>query len=357
MKTYIQNIELINQYIHQRLSDSEVLTFESRIESDEKFKKLYDEHFIFLEGLKRITLRQEIQKAYRLYVMHKWIKIAGVSILILGLLVLGYILFSNQKTETNVESFKERSSSFMILDSSANKTREIMVSSSDSMEVSQISRIKKDTITVVQSPPDNKEKDMNVFSGIRINNKRDQEQESYEKTKMNTLSDELQYSEEETNERNDIVVDPELNFETDNSFKYNGKEYRLENCDIANESYGEISKWEIDLFCCGNKFYYSNKNKKEIDTLLYFSLKALETGELSEGSYRCTNVNTTEGAPFTFTGEIKVGTQIVKISEGEIKVEYDDDSDIQISFNLKLNSTQTVTGKYSGEYNFIINKK
>tara|TARA_R110002051_G_scaffold131376_2_gene205264 strand:+ start:5015 stop:6085 length:1071 start_codon:yes stop_codon:yes gene_type:complete len=355
MKAYIQNIELINQYIHKRLLDSEVLMFENRIESDEIFKYQYDEHFIFLEGLKRITLKQQIQNAYKSYIIHKWFKITGISILILGILVLGYIIFLNQKT--NVEPLKERNFSIIISDSISTKSEESVTSSLDSLTVTRSLTIKKDSDSAIQTSTDNdnKGKDIRVISEISLN-KSDLEQVKYKKKKMNTLSKKIKNNKKSVNNTNSFIMNSELSSEIDNSFEYNGKEYRLEYCDIANESYGEISKFEIDFFCCNSKFYYSNPNNKEIVTLLYFSIKSLKTDKLSEGHYKFVNVNGSDSKPFTFNGELKVGRQVLKISKGEFTVTYNDSS-IQIIFNLKLDDIHTVSGKYEGNYNLILNKK
>tara|TARA_R110000796_G_scaffold250788_4_gene380701 strand:+ start:55335 stop:56408 length:1074 start_codon:yes stop_codon:yes gene_type:complete len=353
MKTHIQNIELINKYLHKRLLDNEVMLFENRIVSDAAFKKLYDEHLVFLEGLKRVALKKIINNAHTSYVINKRIKIAGISILILGLIVLAYIFFSNYESKINIKSNNENSSSFIILDSISTKTREVLVKSSDSVDISSISSIQKDSIHVYHSSTENKEKSINVFTKIGADNKENQEHESNEKRMENGVSNEMLIIEKGFKNGDNFTVDNELIFEPYNSFEFNGKEYQLENCDIAKESYGEISKWEIDFFCCNSKSYYSKLNKKEITTLLYFNFKTLKTDELTEGSYMFTKENNANRKSFTFTGEIRIENQILKITEGEFNVIFKD-SIIDVNFNLKVNDNQKIVGRYSGNYNLIL---
>ncbi len=91
MEEYIQNIELINQFINDLLSENEIEDFENRLKSDSGFKTVYTEHIILLEGIKRSQLKVEIQAARKSYVQTKWLKIVGVSI---GVVLVSAILYS-----------------------------------------------------------------------------------------------------------------------------------------------------------------------------------------------------------------------------------------------------------------------
>ena len=102
METYSQQIELINKYLNNLMSDVIKTDFESKLESDADFNMLYKEHIVFLSGLHRIQIKEDIQKAKRAFQTEKWIKISGVSIIVLGILVLLYsILFKAEKVQIN----------------------------------------------------------------------------------------------------------------------------------------------------------------------------------------------------------------------------------------------------------------
>lgn len=109
MENYIQDIELINNYINKTLAKTEIQDFESRLETDSGFKTVYDEHLIFLEGLKRQSLKAEIRKAKQSYVKGKWLKFFGLTS---GLIIMAAIVLfnvfgldtSNLKSKLNFES-------------------------------------------------------------------------------------------------------------------------------------------------------------------------------------------------------------------------------------------------------------
>lgn len=91
MEKNIQNIELINQFINGLLSINEIKDFENRLQTDVDFKAIYNEHVIFLEGIKRNQLKVEIQTARKSYVQTKWLKFIGISI---GVILVASILYS-----------------------------------------------------------------------------------------------------------------------------------------------------------------------------------------------------------------------------------------------------------------------
>lgn len=109
MKSEIENIELINKYLNGKLSENEVNDFNNRLESDAEFKTFFEEHIIFLEGLKRLQLIGEIKKGKHIYVRNKWLKYFGLGSIIFVLIVLTSIYifksFNNDlKEKLNFES-------------------------------------------------------------------------------------------------------------------------------------------------------------------------------------------------------------------------------------------------------------
>ncbi|WP_372755992.1 energy transducer TonB [Mariniflexile sp.] len=100
MENYIQNIDLINGYLNKTLSETEIKGFEDRLEKDEYFKELYEYHIIFLEGLKRQTLKSEIIKGKRRYVRNKWLRYLGISI---ASIIISIVIYSSLKTSDVVK--------------------------------------------------------------------------------------------------------------------------------------------------------------------------------------------------------------------------------------------------------------
>lgn len=99
MENYIQDIELINNYINKILSETEIQDFEKRLKTDLEFNSLFEEHIVFLEGLKRQQLKTEIKKAKQSYIKAKWFKFFGLTIVLLTVLAVVYFnVFNSDKT-------------------------------------------------------------------------------------------------------------------------------------------------------------------------------------------------------------------------------------------------------------------
>ena len=110
MENYIQNIELINEYLNKTLSEKEIQNFENRLKTEPDFNTLYDEHTIFLGGIKRQQLKGEIVKAEQIYTKIKWMRFLGISITVLTVAVIAYVLISNKSTEVFQNDDNEKSS-------------------------------------------------------------------------------------------------------------------------------------------------------------------------------------------------------------------------------------------------------
>lgn len=135
-------------------------------------------------------------------------------------------------------------------------------------------------------------------------------------------------------------------------FIYQRKKYPLDFCIIANESFNNISKWEIDLTCCDYHNYYGSKDDNAIKTLVYFSLKSKSNEQLSKGTYMFTKEHLTTRKEMTFSGSIKIGSDEIDISDGEINVDYFEE-EIIVKFNLKIDKKKSILGNYYGIYKTI----
>ncbi|MEM5563512.1 hypothetical protein WNY78_00280 [Psychroserpens sp. AS72] len=119
METYTQYIELINDYLNKVLSNEAKLDFETKLQIDTAFNTIYQEHIVFLNGLERIDIKSDIQNAKRSYYTEKWLKISGISILVIGALVMLYTLVFNtseMEPTPNSDIFNT-----IIIDSTSNK--------------------------------------------------------------------------------------------------------------------------------------------------------------------------------------------------------------------------------------------
>lgn len=101
MEQHIQNIELINNYLNNSLSKSERQDFENRLKVDAEFNGLYEDHIVFIEGLKRQSLNTEIKKAKQIYIRNRWYKHIGISVIIL---TVSALIYFNLKTDTTSKS-------------------------------------------------------------------------------------------------------------------------------------------------------------------------------------------------------------------------------------------------------------
>ena len=120
METYNQHIELINNYLNSLLSPEAKKDFEFKLQNDTAFHTIYEEHLIFIKGLERVQLKDDILKAQRSYLTEKWVKISGISIIAIGILVLLYTLVF--KTSDIEPTPKNDAINTLVLDSTITKT-------------------------------------------------------------------------------------------------------------------------------------------------------------------------------------------------------------------------------------------
>jgi len=95
MTSYNQHIELINNYFNNSLSQEAKINFESKLGNDAEFNAIYEEHLVFVNGLSRIEIKDDILKAKRTFRIEKWLKISGISMLIIGVLTMLFTLAFN----------------------------------------------------------------------------------------------------------------------------------------------------------------------------------------------------------------------------------------------------------------------
>jgi RNA polymerase sigma factor (sigma-70 family) len=136
----------------------------------------------------------------------------------------------------------------------------------------------------------------------------------------------------------------------DSSFlNFRGKNYLIEHCLIVNESFKRTSKWEMDITCCDSHKYSEISSNNSPRTLVYFSLKSLNTIEFAEGIYSHSDRNPNIRKHMTFSGKVTVESDTHSISGGKLSVYYIGEV-VAVNFTLNTNEGQVITGKYEGEY-------
>ncbi|MBD0831393.1 energy transducer TonB [Aestuariibaculum sediminum] len=97
MQHNIKDIDLINAYLFGSLTAQQKTDFETRLKTDVDFKNTYETHVVFLEGLKRQAVKQDIKRGKRLYVRNKWFKVFGIPLILFVVLFFIFLISTNNK--------------------------------------------------------------------------------------------------------------------------------------------------------------------------------------------------------------------------------------------------------------------
>ena len=105
-----KDIDLINAYLSNSLSETEKLAFENRLKTDVTFYELFEEHQTIIKGIERVELLEEIKTSKNKYLISKWLKYIGGFTLLIIILTVTYSLFfsaqSEEKQSDNNTSFE-----------------------------------------------------------------------------------------------------------------------------------------------------------------------------------------------------------------------------------------------------------
>ncbi|MCK0158108.1 hypothetical protein MWU65_13015 [Cellulophaga sp. F20128] len=340
MENTIQHIELINNYLRRTLTEKEFQNFENQLKTNPDLKSIYKEHLIFLEGLKRINLKQDIKKARKNYKMTKGLKLFGYSFIVVLIIVVAGILFLARQNEV-IQENKNLEDNYLKDTITLNiKQAEIQAKETEVVIIENtvsVAGVKSEKSIIRTKPVEGKLNPTSIQTS-KLQNKQ-----------VSGAEQEKEQAQKET------IVVPEIETNIDNGFMFRDKKYTLENCDMANESSIELSKWEIDLYCCTSSFY-DNPNNKSITTLLYLSIKSDDLNKLKKGKYIFTNKAITLRNSMTFSGSITIENDKMEIVGGEFTLDYDNNG-MTIVFTFKVNEKEPISGKYTGRYNRILQPK
>lgn len=94
------SIDLIDAYLNNELSESEVSVLKNRLKTEKGFKAAYEEHLVILGGIERANLKTEIKKAKKTYLKNKWFKYGTIFILLITLVIF-FMFFANRGDAKN----------------------------------------------------------------------------------------------------------------------------------------------------------------------------------------------------------------------------------------------------------------
>ncbi|TXG37060.1 energy transducer TonB [Seonamhaeicola maritimus] len=138
MEKHIQTIELINDYLNERLSEVEIQIFKNRLKADASFNKEFEDHVLFLEGMKRQQLKADVKKGKQVYIKYKWFKYFGFTSVIVVLVAIVF-MHKNSKDakieKTNpVEIEVKDSEPFLDLTTPKDSSNEILLIDTSKVE-------------------------------------------------------------------------------------------------------------------------------------------------------------------------------------------------------------------------------
>jgi len=115
-----KDIDLINAYLNNSLSETERLAFENRLKTDASFYEVFEEHQTIIKGIERVELLEEIKTSKNKYLISKWLKYIGGFALLIIISIVAYSLFFSAQSE---EKQSDNNSSFEVVkDSVVNET-------------------------------------------------------------------------------------------------------------------------------------------------------------------------------------------------------------------------------------------
>ena len=124
----------------------------------------------------------------------------------------------------------------------------------------------------------------------------------------------------------------------ENYFKIGSNSWSIDTAIIANESYGDQSKYEIDLI-------NNQSGSEDSNTLIWLSISGDETTKLSEGLYSFGDIKkNTE----LFYGQVVINENRIDIIDGSFTLEKTDDN-WRIDCLLKLKNGDIVSATYTGK--------
>ncbi len=105
MRTELETIAYIEQYLLNVLTDVEIQAFEERMATDPNFKNEVELQEQLIHSLERISLQQTIQNAQKSYVFWKIFKLIGIILIsILSIIIAWYFMNASSEMTTESES-------------------------------------------------------------------------------------------------------------------------------------------------------------------------------------------------------------------------------------------------------------
>lgn len=135
-----------------------------------------------------------------------------------------------------------------------------------------------------------------------------------------------------------------------NSFQFKDQSFNIDRCEIANESFDNTSKFEVDLLI-GKKDNNLNDTTKE-KNVIWFSIVSKNVSDITEGEYHFSSKSINKKAAMTFSGAVWVENKKLDIIEGDLICKRDSDK-INMTFKLSVDKENELKGTYSGSFVYI----
>ena len=135
-----------------------------------------------------------------------------------------------------------------------------------------------------------------------------------------------------------------------NSFQFKNQAFNVNGCEIANESFENTSKFEVDIVFekKGNHINDTTKAKN----LIWLTIASKTVSKIADGKYQFSSEGINKRAAMTFLGAVWVENKKIDINEGELICKQDSDK-INITFKLKVDKENELKGTYSGSFVYV----
>lgn len=133
-----------------------------------------------------------------------------------------------------------------------------------------------------------------------------------------------------------------------NSVQFREQTFSINGCEIANESFRDLSKFEVDLFI-GKKDNNLNDTTKW-KNLIYLSIASKNSSDLEDGKYQFSSESINSRAAMTFSGAIILNSKKIDITEGDFICKRDSSNMVNFMLKLKVKENNKIEGNYFGSF-------
>jgi hypothetical protein len=131
-----------------------------------------------------------------------------------------------------------------------------------------------------------------------------------------------------------------------NSVQIKDQTFRIDCCEVANKSFENTSKFELDLFVKNSNGLLDSVANKN---LIYLSVASKELSDLAEGEYTFSQEGANARPAMTFYGDVWIKDKKLGITDGNFILKRDSNK-VNIVFHLKIEENNKLDGNYLGSF-------